>query len=82
MIPRSKDDNGIIIEFKVRNEKKEQTLEETARAALTQIEEKCYARELLEAGVAEDKIRKYGFAFEGKHVLIIKGRPAAMPLQQ
>ena len=73
MIPRSKDDNGIIIEFKVRNEKKEQTLEETVGAALTQIEEKCYTRDLLEAGVTEDKIRKYGFAFEGKHVLIMKG---------
>lgn len=73
MIPKSKDDDGIIIEFKVYDEKRERSLQETAQAALKQIEEKCYAQELLGAGVEEDKIRKYGFAFEGKNVLIMKG---------
>ena len=73
LMPKQAEDDGIIIEFKVRNEKKEQTLEETAWAALEQIEEKCYARELITAGVPGRKIRRYGFAFEGKKVLIMKG---------
>jgi len=29
-----------------------------------------YAQTLIEHGVPEEKIRKYGFAFEGKKVLI------------
>lgn len=64
---------AVIIEFKVYDEEEEQTLKETAQAALTQIEEKQYAATLLAKGVPEDKIYKYGFAFEGKNVLIEKG---------
>ena len=62
--------DGIIIEFKVRKEKKEKDLEETVRAALRQIEDKKYEAELMALGFAKEKIRKYGFAFEGKSVLI------------
>ena len=64
---------GVIIEFKVYDEEDEQSLKETAQAALTQIEEKQYAATLLAKGVPEDKIYKYGFAFEGKNVLIEQG---------
>ena len=64
---------AVIIEFKVYDEEEEQTLKETAQAALTQIEEKQYAATLLAKGVPENKIYKYGFAFEGKNVLIEKG---------
>ena len=70
--PKNAEENdGIIIEFKVYDEEYgEKTLEDTIKSALIQIEEKKYAQTLTEHGVPEEKIRKYGFAFEGKRVLI------------
>ena len=61
---------GIIIEFKVINPRKENTLEETVEAALKQIEEKNYDAELIGRGVNPSNIHHYGFAFKGKEVLI------------
>ena len=61
---------GIVIEFKVINPRKEQTLEDTVEAALKQIEEKNYDAELVKRGVKEENIHHYGFAFKGKEVLI------------
>jgi len=63
---------GVIIEFKVRDEEDEQDLQQTAQAALAQIEDKQYAASLLARGVPSENIYKYGFAFEGKKVLIEK----------
>lgn len=71
--PRKNEDDAILIEFKVRNPKKEQSLEETARNALEQIETKNYAAGLRQRGIPEERIRRYGFAFEGKTVLIDDG---------
>lgn len=62
--------DAIILEFKVRKCKREATLADTVNVALQQIEEKGYATDLIAKGIQENKIRKYGFAFEGKHVLI------------
>lgn len=63
-------DDAIILEFKVRNIRREETLEETVQAALRQIEEKRYGAQLTDHGIPEDHIRCYGFAFHGKNVLI------------
>ena len=70
MEPLDKKQNAFILEFKVRNPKREKDLEETAANALKQISEKDYDRELLNAGVSGKQIFHYGFAFEGKKVLI------------
>lgn len=69
--PRKPEENpAVIIEFKVYDEEDEETLRDTVEAALKQIEEKRYDVILLEKGVPMEKIYKYGFAFEGKKVLI------------
>ncbi len=68
--PLDKSKNAIIIEFKVRNAKKEKSLEETVEIALKQIEAKQYEAVLIGKGIEVERIKKYGFAFEGKEVLI------------
>ena len=71
--PKNKEKNpAIIMEFKVRDEVDEKTLKDTAKAALSQIEEKEYDTQLLSKGMTKERIYKYGFAFEGKTVLIEK----------
>lgn len=73
MIPKIKETKkypAIIMEFKVRNIKREESLEDTVQTALTQIKEKCYDAELYDRGLKKEEIHHYGFAFEGKKVLI------------
>ena len=68
--PKDKDGDAMILEFKVFNPRKETSLEDTVQSALAQIEEKQYEAALTARGIPSAHIRKYGFAFEGKQVLI------------
>lgn len=68
--PKNREDDGIILEFKIHDEEDEKDLADTVSAALEQIEEKQYATDLVSKGIPKEKIRKYGFAFQGKKVLI------------
>lgn len=68
--PKNNVDNAIILEFKVQMPDDEKTLQDTAAAALAQIEEKQYAASLEAEGIAPERILKYGFAFQGKRVFI------------
>lgn len=70
MEPRDMRRDAYVFEFKVRDPEDEASLEETVEAALRQIEEKNYDAALLERGFAKERIHHYGFAFEGKQVLI------------
>ena len=63
-------DDYIIMEFKVHDPEEEDTLEATAMEALAQIDRMKYASALEARGIPADRIRKYGFAFQGKRVLI------------
>lgn len=68
--PVDKSKNAMILEFKVHNKRKESSLEETVATALEQIEEKQYEASLIAKGFKKEQIHCYGFAFEGKNVLI------------
>lgn len=70
LIPKDSINPAYIFEFKVHDADEEEGLEDTVRSALKQIEEKKYEEELLSQGIPKEKIHKYGFAFEGKKVLI------------
>lgn len=68
--PLKEDDFAYILEFKVYDPDDEDSLHDTVAAALAQIEGKQYEAALVAKGIAAERIRKYGFAFEGKKVLI------------
>ena len=68
--PMDRDMDGIILEFKVHDPDDEKDMSETVKAALEQIEKKNYAAALTDKGIKKENIQKYGFAFEGKKVLI------------
>ena len=70
LMPLNHQDKAIVIEFKVHEPDEESSLQDTVQSALDQIKEKNYDAELLAQGISADRICHYGFAFEGKKVLI------------
>lgn len=70
LMPKNEGDDAIIIEFKVYDAEDEEGLQDTVASALKQIEEMKYEERILMQGMDAARIRKYGFAFEGKKVLI------------
>ena len=72
--PKNKENRAYIIEFKIHEpDEGEESLKDTVQSALKQIDEMKYEAALTAKGIAKDKIVKYGFAFEGKKVLIGAG---------
>lgn len=71
--PKDSQDDAFLLEFKVFQPRREATLADTVQAALRQIEERRYETDLEEKGISRARIRKYGFAFRGKEVLIGQG---------
>lgn len=68
--PLRAEDFAAVIEFKVFDPEEDNTLEDTVQNALEQIERQNYTSYLTSRNIPENCIRKYGFAFKGKHVLI------------
>ena len=67
--PVNDTDPAFVLEFKI-CEEGEKTLEDTVAAARKQIQDKQYTSELEARGIKPERIRCYGFAFQGKKVLI------------
>ena len=70
LLEPKQEEDGIILEFKVQDTEDEKDLADTVKAALAQIEKKNYEAVLVNRGIPKERIRKYGFAFCGKKVLI------------
>lgn len=70
LLPKESGKNAIIIEFKVQRPETESSLEATVKAALQQIHSKKYKAQLHALGYDDRDIKCYGFAFQGKKVLI------------
>ncbi len=68
--PKKDDLDAFLIEFKVVDAKHGETMETCVESALRQITEMQYDAVLKKKGIPAERIHKYGFAFEGKTVLI------------
>lgn len=62
--------DAYVIGFILFNKNRDLTMEDTVTAAHTQMEEKGCDTVLAAKGIQIDRIKKYGFAFQGKEVLI------------
>lgn len=62
--------DAYVIGFILFNKNRDLTMEDTVAAAHKQMKEKQYDDVLAAKGIRADRIKKYGFAFQGKEVLI------------
>lgn len=72
IIPKSKDQLGIVMEFKKSRSDSIEELDTTANSALQQIEDKNYSQVLRDRGITQ--ILGIGLAFNGKHVKVKQQR--------
>ena len=68
--PENASEDVVIMEFKVFSPQKDKTMQQAAENALAQIEKMKYDTELLARGIEKERIRHYGFVFDGQEVLI------------
>lgn len=68
--PKNDASDAFVIGFIIFNKTRDMTMEDTVAAVHKQIEEKKYDELLIKKGIPAGKIKKYGFAFQGKEVLI------------
>ncbi len=73
--PFDRKKDAYILEFKVFNERKEKTIQQTAENALKQIQDKNYEADLLAYGIPKEHIYKLGFGFSGKKVWVVSDPP-------
>ena len=78
MFPLTTQAHAIIIEFKTLRSNNEKNLTATCNNALRQIHEKGYINSLLDKDVKSNNIYIYGFAFQGKKILITGGAYTAI----
>jgi hypothetical protein len=75
VLPRKAGDPGVVMELKVRNKKKRETMKSAVAAALKQIRDRDYAAELRSVGASP--IHEMGIVFDGKQVKVgVAERPA------
>lgn len=68
--PLHDENDAMILEFKVFQPRREKSLADTLKAALKQINDRNYETLFMAKGISKERIRKYGFVFSGKEILI------------
>lgn len=79
LFPHDATKPGIVIEFKVVNKAKKETLQSCAKSALKQIEDRQYEATMRARGITN--IIKFGIAFEGKKNLVLVKKGSGLPFE-